>query len=75
MPSFIEQLDVPVVVITDSQTNERLYIKDNSLNSHFATQWDFSEVGFKLASSEETLFAPMEDHQNLHELFYSATDV
>ena len=54
MPNFVDQLKVPLIVISDaqSQTLEKVYVRDESEGAHFNQMWNFSETGFTLADKD-----------------------
>ena len=66
MPNFVDQLKVPLIVISDaqSQTFEKVYVRDESEGVHFNQMWNFSEVGFTLANKDFS-FQTMQSHINL----------
>ena len=76
MPNFVSQLQVPLIVITDSRSYENIYFKDSSYGQHFLKEWTFNKNGFVVDEMPEgsLQFTPIETHPMLQELDYMAQD-
>ena len=48
MPSFVNQLNVPLVAISDAtKTDEMIFLQDKSDGCHFKNYWKFTEDGYR----------------------------
>ena len=78
MPNFVEQLKVPLIALSDSKTQEIIFFKDETFQSHFKNQWKFTDQGFTLNEDYTgvgvPLFEQMEPHEMLKEVQYRPYD-
>ena len=50
MPSFVNQLNVPLVVISEAQGKEVIYMRDKSQGCHFNNAWELTDNGYRNTS-------------------------
>ena len=74
MPMFVDQLDVPLIAISDARSFENSFFRKSDVASHFNKYWSFSENGFHPNDSTDSKFTKMQGHTHadLNEYIYDA---
>lgn len=66
MPHFVDQLQVPLIAIADSNSMEPIYFQDSSVGQSFLNKWKFGTNGFNQGEGSVKNFKPMKSHKQLH---------
>ena len=52
MPQFVTQLEVPLIAVANSRSNDEIYFHVLPGAEHFKESWHFTDKGFTLKSDE-----------------------
>ena len=53
MPPFVNQLNVPLVVISDAVNNDEIiFQRDKSEGCHFTNMWEFTKEGYRMTGPQ-----------------------